>query len=106
MKTELQYAEAIDKYYSRLWRLPIKQVREFVKLYELSHRIWRYKKFKEWLRVAYGFILTAKKYRNFVKYYKIHKRRIYLKLPHNVKITKTFIVEALKKDRTTKWDYL
>ena len=99
MRNELQYNIKPEKYWSKIWNIPQKQVKDFVDLFSLNKRIWHYNNFKYWFKLTYRFNLTTKKYRNFVRYYKVYKRREELKIPFYVRITKDFVKLALQSER-------
>ena len=85
------------KYYSKIWKLPARDIKDFIEIYEYNNKIWQFRRFKKWFSVSCHFNLTYKKWKKFVQYYKVYTLRKGLKLPPNAKITREFINRALKE---------
>lgn len=98
MRKPLQYNIDPVKYYSKVWKLPPKAVKEFCELYRLGRQIWKYQNFRRWFWLAYKFKLTYRKWYRFKNYYRVYEKRQSISLPPEAQITKTFIEDALKTD--------
>lgn len=85
------------KYYSKIWKLPPRAIRDFIEIYEYNNKIWSYRSFKKWFSVSFHFDLTYKKWKKFVQYYKVYKLRKALNLPPAAKVTYEFIKRALNE---------
>ncbi len=91
MRNLLQFTEDPTKYYSKLWKIPQVWLKELLEMYILNKEIWKYKKYKQWFERSYNTQITYRKWRHFIRYYKVYQKRKYLKVSKNAKITKDFV---------------
>jgi len=40
------------KYYSKIWKLPARDIKDFIEIYEYNNKIWQFRRFKKWFSVS------------------------------------------------------